>query len=113
AVPGLPPWPGQNKPFAALMVLLPVLRGERDTLMLPTCAPSRHPSCPIVLAWQSQGWPPVPLGQFMAAELPPVSQSRVRATELVETQVWPARGPRSQVPVAGLLGLPTTCAPPE
>jgi hypothetical protein len=43
---------------------------------------------------------------------PPVGQSRVRPVELVEVQSIPARGPRSQVPVAGPLGEPITGMPP-
>jgi len=37
---------------------------------------------------------------------PPVGQSRVTPVELVVVQAIPARGPRSQVPVPGLLGVP-------
>src|SRR5262245_54438577 len=44
--------------------------------------------------------------QGCVASAPPVGQSRVRPCELVVTQVRPVRGPRSQVPVPGLPGLP-------
>src|SRR5262245_40742246 len=85
-VPGVPPWPVQKFPAALVRVELPVVSGDRLTLIGPTCVPSRQESCPLTPAWQSQGEEPVPFGQFVAAELPPVRQSRVRPTELVDVQ---------------------------
>ena len=55
--------------------------------------------------------PPMPQG--WVASIPPVRQSFVRPTEFCEVQASPVLGPRSQVPVAGLLGLPLTGEPPE
>src|SRR5262245_40334829 len=112
-VPGVPPWPGQKMPVALVTEVVPVVSGERWTGIGPTCDPSRQASFPGDPAMQVQGELPVPLGQFEAPELPPVRQSRVRPTELVDVQARPARGPRSQRPVAGELGLPLTGTPPE
>src|SRR5262249_33530733 len=111
-VPGVPPWPVQNLPAGSLEVVVPVVSGK-VTAIGPTWDPSRQASIPGDPAMQVQGELPVPLGQFEAPELPPVRQSRVRPTELVEVQAMVARGPRSQVPVAGELGLPLTGTPPE
>src|SRR5262249_6142793 len=102
-VPGVPPWPGQKLPVPLLTVVVLVVSGDRLTAIGPTCVPSMQLSCMGTPAWQSLGGAPTP----------PVRQSRVRPTELVDVQARVARGPRSQVPVAGLLGLPLTGTPPE
>src|SRR5262249_59708513 len=84
----------------------PVESGERSTLSVPTRKPSQQ-FCPGV-----QGCSPgTSRGLGGQGSVPPVGQSRVRPCEFVVVQVMPARGPASQVPVAGLLGLPLTAGP--
>ena len=50
--------------------------------------------------------PPPGVQGCVGGSAPPVGQSRVSPVELVVVQVRVARGPRSQVPVPGLLGVP-------
>jgi hypothetical protein len=87
-------WPGQKLPLASVAVAVPVVSGERLTLIGPTCEPSMQRPPPGV-----QGCVP---------SAPPVGQSRVRPEALVLVQARPARGPRSQVPVPGLVGNHTS-----
>src|SRR5262249_50073054 len=70
----------------------PVVSGERLMGITPTCEPSMQVPPPGV--------------HGCVASVPPVGQSRVTPVELVVVQAIPARGPRSQVPVPGLLGVP-------
>src|SRR5262249_33096627 len=88
-------WPGQKLPVALVAVAGPVTSGERLTLITPTCVPSMQPSDPDTPAMHG-----------CVASAPPVMQSRVRPAEFVLVQARPARGPRSQVPWPGLLGVP-------
>ena len=74
------------------MVAAPVVSGERLTEIAPTCAPSMQLPPPGVHGFD--------------ASAPPVGQSRVKPVELVVVQAIPVRGPRSQLPVPGLAGVP-------
>src|SRR5262245_11947814 len=97
----LPKQPGetcaapQNLPAASLgTVEEPVVSGERFTAIGPTC---EEPG-------STQRPPPGVHGN--PGPTPPVGQSRVMPVGLVVVHAKPARGPRSQVPVPGLLGVP-------
>lgn len=101
------PWPGQKRPPGSVSLTVPVVSGDRVTLIVPMCLPSQQSPPPIVhgqlLGAQLPGLP----GQGVPGDpTPPVGQSRVYPVELVVVQGSPARGPRSQVPVPGLLGEP-------
>jgi hypothetical protein len=94
----------------ALLALAPVVpSGERVTAIGPTCEPSQQLPPPFVqgqlqeLAGEQQFPFPADPPAHGAATVPtpPVGQSRVKPVELTATQAIPARGPRSQVPVAG------------
>lgn len=88
-------WLGpQNLPAAsAVAVLLPLVSGVRETVSGPMCRlPSAHTPPPTV--------------HGLVALTPPGRQSRVKPVELVDVHASPPRTPRSQVPVAGLLGVP-------
>src|SRR5215468_2060912 len=85
-------WLGQNRPVAFVALAVLVVSGERLMGITPTCEPSTQAPPPGV--------------QGCVASVPPVGQSRVTPVELVVVQAIPARGPRSQVPVPGLLGVP-------
>jgi len=102
-------WLVQKMP-PALLALAPVVpSGERVTAIGPTCEPSQQLPPPFVQGQASAAQPPLPgpPGQGVAGlPTPPVGQSRVTPVELVVVQAIPARGPRSQVPVPGLLGVP-------
>ena len=87
------PWPGHRSPAGSVSEATPVVSGERSTGIAPMCEPSMQRPPPAV-----QG--------FDGGLAPPVGQSRVSPVELVVTQVRVARGPRSHVPVPGLLGVP-------
>src|SRR5262245_20235989 len=56
-------WPGQKFPFGSVLLAVPVVSGERLTLIGPTCEPSRHAPPPGV--------------QGCAPSAPPVGPSRV------------------------------------
>ena len=56
-------WPGQKLPVASVLLAVPVVSGERLTLITPTCEPSMQ-------------WPP-PGVQGCVPSAPPVRQSRV------------------------------------
>src|SRR5262245_47621903 len=64
----------------------PAQRGAQQVCPFPGCCPAGHCEARV--------------------PTPPVGQSRVTPVELVVVQAIPARGPRSQVPVPGLLGVP-------
>src|SRR5262249_51017888 len=85
-------WLGQNRPVAFVALAALGVRGGR----LMGSAPAREPSTQA---------PPAGV-QGCVGSVPPVGQSRVTPVELVVVQAIPARGPRSQVPVPGLLGVP-------
>src|SRR5262249_44920338 len=85
-------WPGQKFPVELVLLAVLVESGERLMGTAPTCEPSMQAPPPGV--------------QGCVASVPPVGQSRVTPVELVVVQASPARGPRSQVPVPGLLGVP-------
>jgi hypothetical protein len=105
-----PVWPVQKMPPGSVSVAVPVLRGVRFTLIGPTWEPSQQLPPPTVHGQLSAAHPlgvPGPPGHGVATEpTPPVGQSRVMPVELVVVHAMPARGPRSQVPVPGLLGVP-------
>src|SRR5262245_35772605 len=90
-------WLGQNRPFANVLLAGPVERGERSTAIVPAKVPSMQALFTV---------------QGCVASAPPDGQSRVTPCEFVLVQACVARGPRSQVPVAGLAGLPFTGTPP-
>src|SRR4029453_19640194 len=89
--------PKQETPFGSVLLAGPVVSGERSTGSVPTKVPSM------------QALPGV---QGCVASTPPVTQSRVSPSELVEVHASPVRGPRSHKPGAGLAGLPFTGPPP-
>jgi hypothetical protein len=86
-------WLPQKLPVGEVALAAPVVSGERFTLMTPTCEPSMQR-------------PPPGVQGSVGGLAPPVGQSRVMPVELVVVQARPVRGPRSQVPVPGLLGVP-------
>src|SRR5215831_1763912 len=102
-------WLVQNAPVAFVSLAVPVVSGVRLTEITPTCEPSQQLPPPAVQGQASAAQPPLPgpPGHGVAGlPTPPVGQSRVTPVELVVVQAIPARGPRSQVPVPGLLGEP-------
>src|SRR5262245_11144716 len=75
-------WPGQKRPVAFVALAVLVVSGERLMGITPTCEPSRQ-APPPGRHVQGRLWDGP---QVLAAELPPVGQSRVTPVELVVVQ---------------------------
>src|SRR5262249_17971618 len=83
--PVVPP-PVQSASVEPAVTRSPAQRGAQQVCPFPGCCPAGHCEARV--------------------PTPPVGRSRVTPVELVVVQAIPARGPRSQVPVPGLLGVP-------